>query len=353
MHRLPRISRLGTVQRGLRTATLPDRAALLERLQRNPELSASDAAHELRWLSEDCSASALRARVERRAAGEPIQYILGTTDFGPLRLLCRAPTLIPRPETAHVFERFALTLPTPPAGAATPPPSSPSASAPGPVSLDPFAPSASSVPCAPSVPATTTRSAAAPAPAPSGLRILDLCTGSAPIPLLLSHILGPALGSAVGVDVAAPALELARDNIALLGDPRVSVAYGDVFAPTLDVASSVNALPPSDGDPHAWPQVDVLTANPPYISAGAYASLPASVRDYEDARALLAADGGLAFYVRIARLALLVGARHVGVEIGHGQGADVARLFERAGMATRVWRDQWDRERMVVGEREA
>ena len=42
--------------------------------------------------------------VERRRAGEPLQYIEGTVVFGPVELRVDERVLIPRPETEHLFE---------------------------------------------------------------------------------------------------------------------------------------------------------------------------------------------------------------------------------------------------------
>lgn len=44
------------------------------------------------------------AMVERRAAGEPVQYVLGHADFMGLRLAVSPAVLIPRPETEEVAE---------------------------------------------------------------------------------------------------------------------------------------------------------------------------------------------------------------------------------------------------------
>ena len=47
---------------------------------------------------------AVRAAVERRAAGEPLQYVLGHTEFYGLRLEVTPDVLVPRPETEEVVE---------------------------------------------------------------------------------------------------------------------------------------------------------------------------------------------------------------------------------------------------------
>lgn len=290
---------------------------LLALLQRNPELSAGDARTELRWLRDAVrqrspgvsSASgasdpdaALEAMVRRRGAGEPLQYILGEssfdelskltagdTDFGPLTLLTRAPVLIPRPETAHVVEHLAALLPTRP------------------------------------------------------LRVLDLCTGSGCIPLLLAALLPNV--TAVGVDIARPAIELARDNIAHTGlGERVRVLQADILSRDFPELIAREVGP-----------VDVVTANPPYIPREEWETLPASVREYEDPGALIAGEGegaeGTAFYAHIAKIAPGLLRRsedldvRLAVEIGATQGKNVARILPGK---TAVVQDQYGRDRMVT-----
>jgi len=66
---------------------------------------------------------------------------------------------------------------------------------------------------------------------------------------------------------------------------------------------------------------DLIVSNPPYISASEYQLLPAEVRDFEPALALLADDGGLCFYKRILIMAcqyLVEGGRLL-FEIGETQ----------------------------------
>lgn len=61
-------------------------------------------AHEYETLSERTTAS-FRASVERRLAGEPIQYITGEAEFYGLKFKVNRDVLIPRPETEHLVEK--------------------------------------------------------------------------------------------------------------------------------------------------------------------------------------------------------------------------------------------------------
>lgn len=236
---------------------------------------------------------------------------VGSADFGPINIRCQKPVLIPRPETAHIFARLSSTI-------------------------------LSSVP-------SLTSSSRPSAPLP----VLDLCTGSACIPLLLAH-LNPLL-TAVGIDNSAAAVTLGGANAKALGmEERVNVRYGNVFA-----------------EPTRWlgreGKVGLVVSNPPYIPFKEWEQLPTSVKDWESPTALLGdgkKDGeGLAFYERIAEMMpdLLLeegemekkgwkGVPRVAVEVGLGQARKVEEIF-RSGQIkkTEVWQDQFGMERMVVG----
>jgi release factor glutamine methyltransferase len=117
----------------------------------------------------------IRPLVKRRSQREPLQYILGETEFFHLRLKVDRRALIPRPETEQLCELI------------------------------------------------TQRLAAAPA------TILDLGTGGGAIALALATFYSQALVTAL--DVSEEALALARENAAALGlEGRTRLLRSDWFA---------------------------------------------------------------------------------------------------------------------------
>lgn len=244
--------------------------------------------------------------LERRLRGEPLQYILGTTPFGPLSLLSRRPVLIPRPETEDWTLRLASTI-------------SPKSSHP--------------------------------------LSVLDLCTGSGCIPLLLCHLWPPGSALAFGVDISEQAIELATDNAARCNIPTRLHAdtLRNVFIPVLGDLRDTDLLKEL-GAPF-----DVVTTNPPYVPMQDYDRLSLSVRDYEDPRALLGdmpesptQNSGLSFYHVIARFLaqkdVLRDGATVALEVGDGQAGDVEKILHwSAGLRnTEIWTDPWGKQRVVL-----
>ncbi len=65
---------------------------------------------------QDAELDQLRPLVKRRAEGEPLQHILGDTEFYGLRIKCSPAALIPRPETEVLVEKVLDTLEKKPAG---------------------------------------------------------------------------------------------------------------------------------------------------------------------------------------------------------------------------------------------
>lgn len=147
----------------------------------------------------------VEAMAERRAAGEPLQYVVGRWGFRSLDLLVDGRVLIPRPETEQVVDVLLRRLPE----------------------------------------ALGDERAAAPV-------VADLGTGSGAIAIAVASELPRA--QVWGTDVSADALAVARANVAGAGTfvaPRVRLAEGSWF----------DALPDDVA-------LDAVVSNPPYIADG-------------------------------------------------------------------------------------
>jgi release factor glutamine methyltransferase len=173
---------------------------------------------------------------DRRATGEPLQYVLGTWQFRSLELQVDRRVLIPRPETEQVVE----------------------------VAL-----------------AELVRMAGGASRSDRPLRCVDLGTGSGAIALSLAAE-GPPPLEVWATDASPDALDVARANLVSLAAvdapaaARVTVADGTWF----------DALPVALAR-----QVDLVVSNPPYVSEVEYADLDPEVRDWEPAAALVAPRG--------------------------------------------------------------
>jgi release factor glutamine methyltransferase len=146
----------------------------------------------------------------------------------------------------------------------------------------------------------------------AALQILDVGTGSGAIAIALARHLPNAHVTAT--DISPAALEVAAANA---GRHNLASRIRFVEADLLD------AFTPCEGS------FDAIVSNPPYVPAGARATLHPQVRDFEPAAALFAGVDGLDVYRRLipqARAALLPGGL-LALEIGHGQRDAVAALL--------------------------
>ncbi|CED82074.1 Predicted methyltransferase [Phaffia rhodozyma] len=274
--------------------------------------------------------------------------IVGNQPFGPdLVLNVRRPVLIPRPETEEWASRLADLLT--------------------------------------SLPSSSPR-----------INLLDLCTGTGCIPLLICKSFERANRPlrALGVDILPQAVDLAKENARLSGIPTLPCTAGrnrdqDELLMTFDVRKG-DMFDPSfkDGLRDVWGNIDVLTSNPPYIPLYEIESLDENVRSFESPLALLGdlpnlpsnfypqhlqhyQTHGLDFYLQIAHLisAGLVrppqsssqtssSSNHrtpqVILEVGYNQASAVKEILKE-GPAKELmesvegWKDFAGIERVVVG----
>lgn len=258
----------------------------------------------------DCSRFLDCAR--RLASGEPVQYVVGWTEFYGRRFTVGPQVLIPRPETEQlcreVIENTRLTFP-------------------GRVG----ACDAHGLPSAAVCDASgVSLSDCAPEP----LRILDLCTGSGCIAWTLALELP---GSDVtGVDISSAALDVARDQDLLPRAPldRTYSPQSEGCAPDrrkaprfmkCDILRGPDAFPGEAGE-----EFDVIVSNPPYVRMSERPLMRRNVLEHEPSRALFVPDGNpLKFYKAIRDWAerLLAPGGLLFLEINEALSEDTEALF--------------------------
>ncbi|MXO65449.1 peptide chain release factor N(5)-glutamine methyltransferase [Altericroceibacterium endophyticum] len=168
--------------------------------------------------------------------------------------------------------------------------------------------------------------------APNQGRILDCGVGSGA--LLLTMLAEKPQLNGIGIDRSGQALEIAAGN-----------------AKALNLAQRVQ-LEQRDWTKPGWQsdlgQFDCIIANPPYVEIGA--QLDASVRDFEPAGALFAGPDGLDDYrCLIPQLPDMLTANGVVIlEIGASQAAEVSKIAEQTGFATKVCHDLAGRSRALI-----
>lgn len=144
-------------------------------------------------------------------------------------------------------------------------------------------------------------------------RVLDLGSGSGALIVTLLAEWPEATG--VAVDLSEKALAVTAENARRLGvAERLALLQGEWFAPVAG-------------------QFDLIVSNPPYIPTAEIAGLEPDVREHDPLLALDGGADGLSCYRAIAGAAAphLAPEGRIIVEIGAGQGPDVARIFAAVG----------------------
>ncbi|WKY43435.1 peptide chain release factor N(5)-glutamine methyltransferase [Eubacteriaceae bacterium ES2] len=201
--------------------------------------------------------------VERRAAHEPVAYILAHKEFMGLNFLVNADVLIPRPDTEAMVEELISWLKN---------------------------------------------------VNPRGKKVLDLCTGSGAIGIVLKYFY-PEIEMTLS-DYSEKALQIAGENANVLVNGRVDLMHSDLFE-----KFSPNAV------------FDLIVSNPPYIPSGEIPKLAQDIYEYEPTMALDGGATGLDFYRRIAAEAksYLKSGGMLALEIGDHQEDDVIELLKQNG----------------------
>jgi len=292
------------------------RASAEDRLR---AIGVDDPGTEARWMLEEVSGmdaaeqvleggrratrratSDLDGLLERRAAGEPLQYVLGSWGFCGLDLLVDRRVLIPRPETESVVQHAIAEVARLGERIGT---------------ADPWA------------------------GALTHYAVADLGTGSGAIALALAAALPDA--EVWATDVSDDALAVAQANLAGAGTTaaRVRVARGSWFGALPETLRGTLLL---------------VVANPPYVAADD--DLPPVVRDWEPAGALVSGPTGLeALEVLVAEApAWLDPAGTLVLELAPHQGEAVAARARAAGFAEVLLRhDLTGRIRTLIARRRA
>jgi release factor glutamine methyltransferase len=175
---------------------------------------------------------------------------------------------------------------------------------------------------------------------PGPHRVLDLCTGSGCVAVALAVNCKEA--SILATDVCDKALAGAAQNVDRYGlVDRVKLLSGDLFDPI---------VPQMDEGPF-----DLITCNPPYVTAAEYEKLDRNVKEYEPQRALLAGDDGLDVLRRVIQQtdAFLKPAGALMLEIGYQQASAVTDLIRQTGQFHdfEVHKDFQGHDRVVVARK--
>ena len=163
----------------------------------------------------------------------------------------------------------------------------------------------------------------------SGMRVLDVCTGSGCILLSLMKLCAGLEGT--GTDLSEKALQVAGENARRLG-VEASFVQGDLFEPVSG-------------------KYDCIVSNPPYIASREVDALMEEVRDHEPRMALDGGEDGLYFYRKIAVQSpkYLNDRGRIFLEIGFDQGEAVAGLLAPAFDEVRIVQDLAGLDRVVCG----
>ena len=241
----------------------------------------------------------LQKIVERLQRSEPIQYILGETEFYGLKMRVRPGVLIPRGETEELVEWVVRDQ------------------------------------------EERIKNKDQRGGSEGPFSVLDIGCGSGAIAIALAKHLPDA--EVFAVDASPDALSVTREN-ALLNGIRINVLKWDILEPASKPSDPVS------GRPVSLPPLSLIVSNPPYIPRRERDSMDRKVVDYEPDIALFVSDQDpLIFYRGIARLAEagLKPSGSVYVEVHHPIAFETKDLLQNYFKRVELLQDIHGRNRMI------
>ncbi len=224
------------------------------------------------------SGEELRAMVDQRVSGLPLEHVVGWAEFCGLRIAVDKGVFVPRRRTEFLVEEAAKRI-------------------------------------------------------NDGATVLDLCCGAGAIGAALAE--AASLGGLLAADLDPVAVRCARRNL----EPRGGRVYlGDLYEPLPECLRG---------------QIDVITANVPYVPTAEVAFLPAEARLHEARLALDGGGDGLDLARRVAAGApdWLVPGGHLLIEVSDRQAPAAVAAFARAGLAPELVSSPERAVTVVIGAR--
>lgn len=237
----------------------------------------------------------LAAMVDRRAAGLPLEHVLGWAEFCGLRVVVGPGVFVPRRRSEFLVSQAVAAVT--------------SAARTGAAGMGPAGPVAQPV-------------------------VLDLCCGCGAVGLAVATALGGADLHAADIDPGATAY--ARSNLAAIGG---HVHEGDLYDPLpLNLRG----------------RVDVLVVNAPYVPAGEIGLMPPEARLHEPLVALDGGSDGVDIHRRVSAQALewLAPGGSLLIETSDRQAELTKAAMVAAGLSTSVASDENLHATVIIGRAE-
>ena len=171
-----------------------------------------------------------------------------------------------------------------------------------------------------------------------GSAVIDLCSGSGCIPIAIAK---KSKADCFGVEISKDAIGYFEENVKLnSAENKVRIVESDVLNPTQE---ALELLPK---------QADLITANPPYLTAEEMENLQKEVRR-EPELALFGGKDGLDFYrIIFEKWKVLLKPKGIfAVEVGDRQGEEVREIMTAAGFEAQIFKDYSGIPRVVLGEK--